>query len=215
MKERLSSMEKNYSISEFSELAGVSKSTLRRYDKENKLKPAYTSKGGHRRYTESQLYRLLQKNKRDVSRLNIGYVRVSSKKQSDDLERQYTLMENYLVSKGEPFEIIKSIGSGIDYNNQALNTLLDLVISGKVNKVFIMYKDRLVRFGFELLQNVFKRYNVEIEIINHKNNTMEEELVIDLIQIVTVFSLKLNGKRKYNINKFKRELENDSDNDSN
>ena len=210
-------MEKHYSISEFSELTGVSKSTLRRYDKDNTFKPAFTSKGGHRRYTETQLFEITQKKRKDINKINIGYVRVSSKKQVDDLERQYNLMENYLISKGESFQIIKSVGSGVNYNNQSLNELIDLVISGKVNKVFIMYKDRLVRFGFELLENLFKRYGVDIEIINHQNNTMEEELVTDLIQIITVFSAKLNGKRKYNLNKSKKELEHEQDgnNDSN
>ena len=206
-------MEKHYSIAQFAELSGISKSTLRRYDKENKLKPAYTSSGGHRRYTESQLFELIGK-KNNTNKINVGYVRVSSKKQLDDLERQYTLMESYLISKGKPFEIIKSVGSGINYNNPSLNDLVDMVISGRVNKVFIMYKDRLVRFGFELLQSIFKHYGVEIEIINQQNNTIEEELVTDLIQIVTVFSSKLNGKRKYNINKFRKELE-DEQNRSN
>lgn len=207
-------MEKHYSISEFSELSGISKSTLRRYDNDNTFKPAFTSKGGHRRYTETQLFEITQKKRKAINKINIGYVRVSSKKQVDDLERQYNLMENYLISKGESFQIIKSVGSGVNYNNQSLNELIDLVISGKVNKLFIMYKDRLVRFGFELLENLFKRYGVDIEIINHKNNTTEEELVTDLIQIITVFSTKLNGKRKYNLNKFKKELEHEQDGDN-
>lgn len=207
-------MEKHYSISEFSELSGISKSTLRRYDNDNTFKPAFTSKGGHRRYTETQLFEITQKKRKAINKINIGYVRVSSKKQVDDLERQYNLMENYLISKGESFQIIKSVGSGVNYNNQTLNELIDLVISGKVNKVFIMYKDRLVRFGFELLENLFKRYGVDIEIINHQNNTTEEELVTDLIQIITVFSTKLNGKRKYNLNKFKKELEHEQDGDN-
>lgn len=207
-------MEKHYSISEFSELSGISKSTLRRYDNDNTFKPAFTSKGGHRRYTETQLFEITQKKRKAINKINIGYVRVSSKKQVDDLERQYNLMENYLISKGESFQIIKSVGSGVNYNNRSLNELIDLVISGKVNKVFIMYKDRLVRFGFELLENLFKRYGVDIEIINHQNNTTEEELVTDLIQIITVFSTKLNGKRKYNLNKFKKELEHEQDGDN-
>lgn len=200
-------MGKHYSISEFSELSGVSRSTLRRYDKENTFKPAFTSKGGHRRYTETQLFEITQKKRESINKINIGYVRVSSKKQVDELERQYNLMENYLVAKGESFQIIKSVGSGINYTNQLLNELLDLVIAGKVNKVVIMYKDRLVSFGFELLETLFKRYGVDIEIINHQNNTMDEELVTDLIQIITVFSAKLDGKRKDTLNKFKKELE--------
>lgn len=199
-------MEKHYSISKFSELSGVSRSTLRRYDKENTFKPAFTSKGGHRRYTETQLFEITQK-RQNINKINIGYVRVSSKKQADELKRQYDLMETYLVSKGESFQIIKSVSSGINYNNQSLNELLDLVIAGKINKVVIMYQDRLVSFGFELLEALFKRYGVDIEIINHQENTKEEELVTDLIQVITVFSTKLSGKRKDTLNKFKKELE--------
>ena len=206
-------MEKHYSIAQFAELSGISKSTLRRYDKENKLKPAYTSSGGHRRYTEAQLFELIGK-KNNTNKINIGYVRVSSKKQIDDLERQYTLMESYLISKGKPFEIIKSIGSGINYNNPSLNDLVDMVISGRVNKVFTMYEDRLVQFGFELLQSIFKRYGVEIEIINQQNNTVEDELVTDLIQLVTDLSPKLNSEQKHIISKFTRELK-DGQNRSN
>lgn len=207
-------MEKHYSIAQFAELSGISKSTLRRYDKENKLKPAYTSSGGHRRYTESQLFELIGK-KNNTNKINVGYVRVSSKKQIDDLERQYTLMESYLITKGKPFEIIKSISSGINYNNPSLNDLVDMVVSGRVNKVFIMYKDRLVRFGFELLQSVFKRYGVEIEVINQQNNTVEDELVAELIQLVTDLSLKLNGEQKHIISKFTRELEDEQNRSNN
>ena len=207
-------MEKHYSIAQFAELSGISKSTLRRYDKENKLKPAYTSSGGHRRYTESQLFELIGK-KNNTNKINIGYVRVSSKKQIDDLERQYTLMESYLISKGKPFEIIKSIGSGINYNNPSLNYLVDMVISGRVNKVFIMYKDRLVRFGFELLQSIFKRYGVEIEIINQQNSTIKKDLVTDLIQLVTDLSPKLNSEQKHIVSKFTRELEDEQNRSNN
>ena len=206
-------MEKHYSIAQFAELSGISKSTLRRYDKENKFKPAYTSSGGHRRYTESQLFELIGK-KNNTNKINVGYVRVSSKKQIDDLERQYTLMESYLISKGKPFDIIKSVGSGINYNNPSLNEVVDMVISGRVNKVFIMNKGRLVQFGFELLQSIFKRYGVEIEIINQQNSTIEDELITDLIQLVIDLSPKLNSEQKHIISKFTRELK-DEQNRSN
>ena len=207
-------MEKHYSIAQFAELSGISKSTLRRYDKENKLKPAYTSSGGHRRYTKSQLFELIGK-KNNTNKINVGYVSASSKKQIDDLERQYTLVESYLISKGKPFEIIKSISSGINYNNPSLNDLLDMVISGQVNKVFIMNKNRLVRFGFELLQSIFKRYGVEIEIINQQNNTVGDELVTDLIQLVTNLLPKLNSEQRRIINKFTRELEDEQNRSNN
>ena len=124
-------------------------------------------------------------------------------------------MENYLITKGKPFEIIKSIGSGINYNNQSLNHLVDMVISGRVNKVFIMHKSKLVQFGFELLQSIFKRYGVEIEIINQQDNTVKDELVADLIQLVTDLSLKLNSEQKHIISKFTRELEDEQNRSNN
>ena len=118
-------------------------------------------------------------------------------------------MEQYLLSLGKPFKIIKSIGSGINYNNPSLELLISEIMSENVNKVFVLYKDRLVRFGFGLIKLIAKQYNVEIEVINEYNNTDEEELVTDLIQIITVFSSKLNGKRKYKVNKAKELLQND------
>ena len=210
-------MKEYYRIAEFAKLVGVTAQTLRNYDNNNTFKPAIITPKGHRLYTKEQLNQfyalkvgsIKQLIDDEKQRLNIGYVRVSSRKQKDDLQRQYNLMEQYLLSLGKPFKIIKSIGSGINYNNPALEILINEIISENVNKVFVLYKDRLVRFGFDLIKLIAKQYNVEIEVINEYNNTDEEELVADLIQIINVFSQKLNGKRKYKVNKAKELLQND------
>lgn len=210
-------MKEYYRITEFAKLVGVTAQTLRNYDNNNTFKPAVISPKGHRLYTKEQLNEFYSLKTNSIKqliddkkqKLNIGYVRVSSQKQKDDLQRQYNLMEQYLLSLGKPFKIIKSIGSGINYNNPSLELLISEITAGNVNKIFVLYKDRLVRFGFELIKLIAKQHNVEIEVINEYNNTDEEELVTDLIQIITVFSSRLNGKRKYKVNKAKELLQNE------
>ena len=198
---------KNYSIGEFSKIAGVSIQTLRDWHKKGDLIPSYISSGGTRYYCTDQLNLLLgiQKQEKDNKKV-IGYCRVSSNKQKDDLKRQVENMTIYLLAQGNPFEIITDIGSGINYKNKGLNRLLDKVIDKKVDKIVLLYKDRLVRFGFELIENVCSKFNTEIEIIDTTKKTEEQELVEDLIQIVTVFSCRLQGKRANQAKKMIKEL---------
>lgn len=204
-------MEKTvYTLNQFADKVGVTPQTLRVWHKEGKLTPAFITDGGHRRYTHKQYLDFVGENTGNYnSKVNIGYVRVSSKKQSDDLIRQAQLMESYLVSKGKPFKLIQSIGSGINYKNPNLHELIRMVINNEVDTVYVLYKDRLVRFGFELLEFLFREFGVSIEVVNPQFETAQEELVTDLIQIVTVFSAKLNGKRKNKVQSFKKDLEDD------
>lgn len=136
-------------------------------------------------------------------------MRVSSKKQSDDLTRQDQLMENYLIAKGKPFKIIQSVGPGINYKNPQLHELVRMVVNKEVDTVYVLYKDRLVRFGFELLEFLFNEFGVSIEVVNQQFESAQEDLVTDLIQILTVFSAKLSGKRKNKLQNFKKDLEDD------
>ena len=97
----------------------------------------------------------------------IGYCRVSSNKQKDDLERQIENIGTYMIAKGYQFKIITDIGSGINYNNKGLNKLIDKITNSEVDKVVILYKDRLVRFGYKLIENLCKKYGTTIEIIDN------------------------------------------------
>jgi predicted site-specific integrase-resolvase len=198
---------KYYSIGEFAKLIGKTQQTLRNWDNSGKLKPAYITDGGHRMYSQKQLNQVLgiEPQKRTV----IGYCRVSSQKQKDDLERQIKYVKEYMIARGYQFEIITDIGSGINYNNKGLNKLIDMVTDRKVSKIVIFYKDRLVRFGFELIENICTKFGTEIEIIDNTEKTEEQELVEDLIQIVTVFSCRLQGKRANKAKKVLRELKKD------
>lgn len=205
---------KNYSIGQFAKETNVSVQTLRNWDKAGKLKPNHVLASGHRYYTQQQLdYFLGLRVPENKQRLVIGYCRVSSHKQKDDLEHQVNLMETYLIQQGKPFEIIQDIGSGINYDKKGLNKLIDMVLSHKVEKVVILYKDRLLRFGYELLENIFEKYDTPIQIINHTEKTENQELVEDLIQIITVFSCRLQGKRANKAKKIIRELREDDFNE--
>lgn len=198
---------KYYSIGEFAKEIGKTNQTLRNWDKSNVLKPSHVTKGGTRYYSQQQLNHFLGiKNESTKTKKTIGYCRVSSHKQKDDLERQVEHVRNYMIAKGYQFEIITDVGSGINYNNKGLNQLIDLITNSDVEKLVILYKDRLVRFGFELIENICEKFGTVIEIIDNTEQTEEQELVEDLIQIVTVFSCRLQGKRANKAKKMIKEL---------
>jgi len=197
-----------YGIGKFSKLIGVTIQSLRNWDKTGKLKPHHVGKSGYRYYSQEQLYHYLGlKNEgSNQNRKTIGYCRVSSNKQKDDLEKQTENVKTYMYAKGYSFEIITDIGSGINYNKKGLNQLLSMITSCQVERIVILYKDRLLRFGYELIENICAKYGTAIEIIDNTERTEEQELVEDLIQIVTVFSCKLQGKRANKAKKMIREL---------
>ena len=196
------------SINKVAKQLNKSAQTLRNWEKTGELIPAYKTKSGYRYYTEEQINKLLGVEEKE--RVTIGYCRVSSRKQQDDLERQIENMRNYLCAKGYKFEIITDIGSGINYNKVGLNILIDKVIKGEVDKIVVLHKDRLLRFGFELLENLCKKYGTTIEIVDNTPKTEEQELVEDLVQIITVFSCKLQGKRANKMKKVIAELKDEN-----
>lgn len=212
-------MSKYYSINEFSKILGVSAQTLRNWDANGKLHPHHTSTNGYRYYSHEQLNQVMNV-KPNLDRVTIGYCRVSSHKQKDDLEHQIENVKTYLIAKGQPFEIISDIGSGINYKKKGLKELIKLITQNKVEKVVVLYKDRLLRFGFELVEYIASLYNCEIEIMDNTEKSEQQELVEDLVQIITVFSCKLQGKRAGKARKFVKELieegdENDKNNKGN
>lgn len=195
---------KYYSIAETSKLLNVTAQTLRNWDKSGKLKPHHTTDSGYRYYSQEQLNRVL--GIKDTTRKVIGYCRVSSHKQKDDLDRQIENMRTYLLAQGRPFEIITDIGSGINYKKKGLRELIKLITQNEVDKVVVVYKDRLLRFGYELIEYIASLYNCDIEVIDTTEKTEQQELVEDMIQIITVFSCKLQGKRANKTKKMIKEL---------
>ena len=183
------------SIGKFAKELGVTPEHVRTMHRTGEVIPARISEKGTRYYSEEQLRDL--KNSRTPQREEkvVAYCRVSTKSQKDDLEKQVENIKSYMYAKGYSFKVITDIGSGINYKNKGLQELISLIDSNKVTKVVILHKDRLVGFGFELIQLLCDSHNVEIEIIDNSEQSNEEELTDDLIEIITVFANKLYGSR--------------------
>ena len=186
-----------YNIREFAKLLGITPQTLRVWEKEGKIKPVRT-KGRHRRYDDEMLREILFKSKPQVQKKTVLYARVSSTGQSDDLKRQINQLETFALSRGYCYEIYQDIGSGLNFNRKEFNRLVMEILSGKVLRVVLNYKDRLMRFGFELFEKICQTNNTEIVVINQtKVISFQEELTKDLIAIITSFSAKLYGARSH------------------
>ena len=198
-----------YSIGKFSQLIGKSVYTLRDWEKKGKLIPFYRTKGNQRMYSEEQLNEVLQI-EQPKEKINIGYVRVSANHQKDDLERQEEIIELYLAKLGKEYQIISDIGSGINYKKRGLEKLLTMVSQNQVDTIYINFKDRLVRFGYELIEKVCQLHNTKIIIINKsEDKTDEQEMIEDIMNIIHVFSCRMNGKQSHINKKIMEKLKND------
>lgn len=185
------------SIGKFSKEVGISINHLRLLHKTGELVPVKITKGGTRYYSDKQLNDYLGLNEKDKK--VILYARVSTKQQKDDLENQIKSLKEYAYSKGYNFEIISDIGSGVNYKKEGLKKLLEKINSSEISKIVVLYKDRLMSFGFELIEFLANINNIEIEIIDNTTISKEEELTNDLIQIIIVFANKLYGSRSKKI----------------
>lgn len=190
------------SINEAARLLGVSADTLRRWEEEGKISPERTE-GGHRRYDVATL---LKQSEREGK--TICYARVSTRPQKADLERQATVLSAYCEQREWDYEVIKDLGSGLNYNKKGLLKLLTLIVSGEVRRLVITHKDRLMRFGAELVFSLCETFNTEVIIINRSMETSpEEDLVQDVLEIITVFSARLYGLRSHQNKALVDELE--------
>ena len=173
------------------EILGIHYHTLYKMAKDRKIEAV---KIGSRQMYNIEKY--IRENKLEKSnKRRICYCRVSSKKQKDDLERQ----KEYMKNKYPTYEIISDIGSGLNFKRNGLNEIIDSAIKGEIEIVVVSYKDRLARFGYELVENLIKKYsNGEIKIENKKEEeTPAEEISKDIVAIMNVYVAKMNGLRKY------------------
>lgn len=203
---------KYYTINKFAKIIGVTPQTLRNWDRSGKLHPHHTSSNGYRYYSEDQLNTVT--GIKTAPKKVIGYCRVSSPKQKDDLERQVDNLRTYLYAQGQPFEIVTDIGSGINYKKKGLQHLIHKIESNQAEKVVILYKDRLLRFGFELIETIAAIHGCKIEIVDTTRKSEQQELVEDLVQIVTMFSCKLQREKAHKMKKMIRELVGDDSDDT-
>ena len=201
-------MERLVGIGEAAQALGVSITTLRRWEAAGKLSAEHTA-GGHRRYDLAKLRPEMFRAEDEANRRTVAYARVSSHEQKDDLERQKQVLERYCARQGWTFEVIADLGSGLNYHKKGLKRLLDAVIDGEIGRLVITHKDRLLRFGAELVFSICEAKGVEVVILNQgsrsdaspaqqgedADTTFEEDLAKDVLEIITVFSARLYGSR--------------------
>jgi predicted site-specific integrase-resolvase len=205
-------MENFVSGKKASEILGVHQRTLYQWESKNQIETMRTP-GGKRMYNvkkyleskdENKVNLVKKTNNPEINKLieNNGkylYARVSSLGQKEDLVRQ----EKLLKEKYPNYKLISDIGSGMNLNRKGLRTIIDKSIKGEVKEVVIVHKDRLCRYGYELIEDIIEKYsNGKIIILENLNKKEpKEELVEDVLQIMNIFVAKINGMRKYSKNK--------------
>lgn len=188
-------MNRYAAIGEAAEALGVSITTLRRWEASGRLSAERTA-SGHRRYDLAKLKPELFRLQEDAKRRTIAYARVSSHDQKDDLERQKQVLELYCARQGWVFAVLSDLGSGMNYHKKGLKRLLDDIVEGRIGRLVITHKDRLLRFGAELVFAICAAKGVEVVILNQGEDTsFEEDLAKDVLEIITVFSARLYGSR--------------------
>lgn len=191
-----------YKPKEMAKKLNVTVRTLQRWDNEGKLH-AKRSPTNRRYYTDDQLMQYL--GEPTDNRKTVAYARVSTYGQKDDLKDQVSFIRQYANAKGIILdEVITDIGSGLNYNRKKWNQLLYNVEQNKIKTIFITYKDRFIRFGFDWFNRFCNEHNTKIIVLNNPDTSPDKELVDDVISIIHVFSCRLYGLIKYK-NKIKND----------
>lgn len=178
-------------IAEAAKLLKVHPQTLRRWDEEGILIPQ--KMGNQRRYTLEQINNMLKDDDKVIERAKVIYCRVSSAKQSEDLQRQIDFMNKIFPG----YEVISDIASGVNFNRNGLNKLIERICNDEIGTIAVSFKDRLARIGFEIIEHLCNIHKCEIIVVNNIETSPEAELVEDLIAITTSFSARIHGLRKY------------------
>lgn len=193
-------MSKIISIGLAAKLLGVHVQTLRNWERTGKLKPDSISPGGTRRYNQDKILQITGKELPEIEkdeRISIAYARVSSHDQKADLQRQAQVLELYCAEHGYKYELITDLGSGMNYYKKGLTTLIHKILENNVRRLILTHKDRLLRFGAELIFSICEAKGVEVVILNkgEEKASFEEDLAKDVLEIITVFSARLYGSR--------------------
>lgn len=195
-----------YSTGEFAKIIGVTPKTIQRWDESGKL-IAKRTPTNRRYYTEEDVNAYFGHKPNDIERKNVAYCRVSNRTQKDDLVNQIEFIKQFANARGEIVdEYIQDIGSGLNYKRPHWNRLLDQVMNNEINTIYITYKDRFIRFGYDWFESLCSKHKTDIVVLNDPSSSPEEELMHDLISIIHGFSYRIYGLRKY-----KEQLESDYD----
>ena len=182
-------------IQKATKIYGFSSQILRKWEKAGLIKSQRTPRNTrmYRRCDLESALGITESQELDQTR-NIIYCRVSSKKQSDDLKRQ----SEYLRSIYPEYDLVEDVGSGIDFSRKGLQAILEYAMQGILGEVVVAHRDRLSRFGFELLEVIISKGGGKITVLeNESGKSGEEELAEDLLAIIHVFNCRQMGKRRY------------------
>jgi len=187
-----------YTIGEFAKLTGYSVKTLQRWDRQKRLVPLRTPTN-RRIYTDEQI--LVAQGRSlpmPVSRRTVVYMRVSSQAQRPDLKNQRLALEQFCQARGWAVDDwLEEIGGGLNMKRPKLLAVVDDLVAGHIERLIIAHKDRLARFGFEMIDHLAQMHNAEIVILNTESLSPEQEMVQDLMMITHCFSARLYGLRNY------------------
>ena len=176
---------------------GVRKETLRAWERAGKIDPPERTPSGQRRYDLAKLRHLAPRTT-SSGRTTVAYARASSHDQREDLVRPIALLESFCAANGWTYETIQDLGSGLNDRKKGLRTLIRRICSGEVGRLVITHKDRLLRFGSELVFSLCEHFGTEVVIVNASEEaSFEDELVQDVLEIITVFSARLYGSRSH------------------
>lgn len=185
------------SIGKVCELLGISLSTAYRWIKSGKLKEEFRTLGNHRRFNLSSIHsQFIPTN--NNNKLTLLYSRVSSHDQKQDLITQQSKLLHFAqINRFNNIKLISDLGSGLNYKKSGLNQLLNLILTQQIQTLIINHKDRLLRFGSELIFKLCEFYHIKVIILEDKSLSFEESLTHDVIELMTVFCAKLYGKRSH------------------
>ncbi len=192
-------MNEYISIGKAIKILGISLSTMYRWENKKIIQASFRTIGLHRRFKLSDIMTLSkQKNILDDRKVVI-YARVSTHSQKKDLETQKNvLIKYYNDNKINNYLLINDLGSGLNYKKKGLNKLIELITTQQIKQIIVTHKDRLLRFGTEIITKLCALFNVEFLIINFDDNkSFEQGFCEDICEIMTVFSSKLYGKRSH------------------
>jgi len=177
---------------EAANLLGVSTRTLARWSQDGKI-PTFKTEAGQRRYDIAAYLKQKSDPTEPALTSTILYARVSTSSQRDDLQRQTeALTESY-----PGCEVVTEIGSGLNFRRRKLNAILERIISGDIQLLVVAHKDRVARFGFDLIEWLCERFSCKIVVLYQQKYSPETELVQDMLSVVHCFSSRLYGLRKY------------------
>ena len=197
-------------------MLGTTPGQLRKWEANGELLPARKTQGGTRYYAIADLFgrsaAACPAAASPEEPLTVCYARVSSHDQKADLDRQQAALEAYCATKGWRTRVIRDLGSGMNYRKKGLQELLELILHRRFERLVITHKDRLLRFGAELVFRLCELQGIEIVIVHQgEQPSFEEELAQDVLEIITVFSARLYGSRSHQSKKLLDALANDGE----